>query len=272
MVDMAHSRGCGTSISKTQMRSAEARFVANRVEVALARTRAPVIPVHFHVITAGSSLVDGNIPDTQVLDSIKVLNRDFAKTGLSFKLVNTTRTWNAPWFERAARKNVEQTAMKQNLRFDGAGVLNVYSVGFKAGSGAGLLGYATFPATYELEPKNDGVVILYSSVPGGSMAPYNLGQTLTHEVGHWVGLYHTFQDGCPFDEGDGSESGDYVVDTPAQSGPSFGCPIARDSCPSDAGVDPIHNFMDYSDDECMTEFTPGQIERLFAQIAAFRGF
>lgn len=123
--------------------------------MALARTRAPVIPVHFHVITAGSSLVDGNIPyvatslfltsskssldvwenrDTQVLDSIKVLNRDFAKTGLSFKLVNTTRTWNAPWFERAARKNVEQTAMKQNLRFDGAGVLNVYSVGYETTS------------------------------------------------------------------------------------------------------------------------------------------
>lgn len=74
------------------------------------------------------------------------------------------------------------------------------------------------------------------------MAPYNLGQTLTHEVGHWVGLYHTFQDGCPFDEGDGSESGDYVVDTPAQSGPSFGCPIARDSCPTDAGVDPIRAY------------------------------
>ena len=77
----------------------------------------------------------------------------------------------------------EQTEMKNKLRKGGAGDLNVYSVGFTSGSGAGLLGYATFPWSYASNPKDDGVVFLYSSVPGGTASPYNLGRTLTHEAG-----------------------------------------------------------------------------------------
>ena len=76
-----------------------------------------------------------------------------------------------------------QTAMKNQLRLGGANALNVYSVGFVSGSGAGLLGYSTFPSSYSSNPKDDGVVMLYSSVPGGTAAPYNLGRTLTHESG-----------------------------------------------------------------------------------------
>jgi hypothetical protein len=173
--------------------------------------------------------------------------------------------------------------MKNALRAGTSSTLNIYTVGFATGDSQGLLGYATFPADYASNPKDDGVVILYSSLPGGSMTDFNLGRTTTHETGHWVGLYHTFQGGC-----DGS--GDYVSDTPAEASPPLAAPLRVIPAPARVSIvsqplapliwnfvtyalsfPAVHNYMDYSDDSCMNDFTPGQIARLQSQMSTYRG-
>ncbi|KEP52915.1 extracellular metalloprotease [Rhizoctonia solani 123E] len=254
-------RTCGSVLSGLEMTTAEEYFNAHKPHTDV-NVFATTIRVYWHIISADDTLEGGNVPNEQIDASLKVLNKDYEYSRLSFTLAKVDRTVNADWFNKVGPDSEEQTNMKNALRKGGARDLNIYSVGFKSGSGEGLLGYATFPSSYAGNPKDDGVVILYSSVPGGTAAPYNLGRTLTHEVGHWVGLYHTFQGGC-------SLLGDYVLDTPPESSPAFGCPAGRDTC-SGGRVDPIHNFMDYSDDACMSEFTPGQTLRLKLQLAMYR--
>ena len=149
--------------------------------------------------------------------------------------------------------------MKSALRQGDSETLNVYS----AALGGGLLGWAYFPKGYNNgRDYLDGVVILDESMPGGTAAPYNEGDTLTHEVGHWMMLEHTFAGAC-------SASGDGVADTPREAYPQFDCVEGLDSCPT-PGLDPIHNFMDYTEDFCMDHFTPGQVERMNDAWIAFR--
>ena len=212
------------------------------------------IPVYVHVISSGSSAGQGNVPDSQILDQITVLNLSYggatggAVTPFRFVLVGTDRTVNASWFVMSPGSVAEQQA-KSALRQGGPEALNIYT----ANPDGGILGWATFPWDYTYAPNMDGVVIHYFSLPGG-VEPFNEGDTGTHEIGHWLGLYHTFQGRC-LDR-------DQVSDTPAERSPTSGCPVGRDSCRFRPGLDPIENFMDYSDDACMMEFTSQQSLRM----------
>lgn len=250
-------RGCATvDLSDAERAEVEAVLALRdpRAEITASR----VIPVYWHRIHRSDG-TGGNVTAAQINDSIAVLNNAYAGTSFSFTLVATTDSNNTSWYTTTGGSS--ETAMKNALRQGGSNTLNVYSNEM----GGGLLGWATFPSSYAGNPKMDGVVILYSSVPGGSAAPYNEGDTLTHEVGHWVGLYHTFQGGCS----NSPTGGDGVSDTPAEKSPAYGCPTGRNTC-SSAGVDPIHNFMDYTDDACMDHFTSGQAARMSSMWNSYR--
>jgi hypothetical protein len=229
--------------------------------------------VFFHVISEDLSAEGGNVPDSMVMDQIAVMNQDFSSTGLEFNLGGIKRTVNAEWYRKVYYGNTQNKEMISQLREGGPDALNIFTVGFvePPPDTDALLGYATFPWEYEASPEIDGVVMATQSMPGGTLEPYNLGKTATHEVGHWVGLWHTFQTDSDEPECDRNGNGDFVADTPLQKGSSSGCPIGRDSCPDDEGLDPIHNFMDYSDDDCLTEFTPDQVVRLRGQLNTYRG-
>ncbi len=216
-----------------------------------------VVNVYFHVINAGNSASQGNISDGMIDEQMDVLNAAYAPYGFVFNHVSTDRTTNSTWFTGCYGSS--EMSMKNALHQGNADDLNIYS----CRPSGGILGYAYFPSAYQSNPNRDGVVLLDQSLPGGSAAPYNEGDTGTHEVGHWLGLYHTFNGGC-------SGQGDFVADTPAERSPAYGCPLGRDSCRRDAGDDPVENFMDYTDDYCMFEFTSGQGVRMQDQWLVYR--
>ncbi len=214
------------------------------------------VPVYFHVVTDGAA---GALTSTQIAAQMSVLNNTFAAgeggaaTGFAFQLAGVTRTNNAAWFY-ANPGGTREHSMKQALRRGGTNALNLYST-----TAGDYLGWAYLPSivTKPGQAYLDGVVFDWESIPGTSTTyagQYDQGETATHEVGHWLNLEHTFFGGC-------GAKGDFVADTPAQKTPTSGCPAGKDTCRG-PGLDPIHNYMDYSFDSCYTEFTAGQVQRM----------
>jgi pregnancy-associated plasma protein-A len=214
------------------------------------------VDVYFHVVTDGSI---GALTNKQIADQIAVLNNTYAggeggaQTGFSFRLAGVTRTDNAGWFYANPGGTGEHT-MKRTLHQGGADALNYYST-----TAGGYLGWAYLPdiVTKPGQAYLDGIVVDWESMPGTSTTyagRFDQGETATHEVGHWLNLEHTFYGGC-------SAKGDFVDDTPAEKTPTDGCPAGKDTC-RQPGLDPIHNYMDYSFDSCYTEFTAGQAQRM----------
>jgi hypothetical protein len=265
-------RGCATyqptndeAIALEQAAAEMAALLESRGVRSISTEATSTINVYVHVITNSSG--GGNISDTVIANQIKVLNDSYSgltggyNTKFRFVLAGTNRTANNTYFA-AGYGTAAETSMKTALRIGTAKDLNIY---FNQPS-TGELGWATFPSSYGSKPLMDGVVCDGRTVPGGSFSPYNEGDTATHEVGHWLGLYHTFQGGC-------SKNGDFVDDTPASRAPNFGCPGGVNSCTGVKypGVDPIENFMDYTDDFCMYKFTAGQNTRATSLSGTYRG-
>jgi Pregnancy-associated plasma protein-A len=261
--DGARTQGIDREPAGMHISAADQARIERRMDNRVARSGvAPLavgaeVPVYFHVMMDKDG--NGNVTRQQIVDQVDVLNRTFAgdeagnaaETGFSFTLAGVDRFRNDTWHrDGASRKYRSET------RHGGVDALNIWLVDFK------FLGIATFPWEYAKHPKVDGIRVNFDSLPGGSIANFNLGKTATHEAGHWFGLYHTFQGGC-------KPPGDEVDDTPFQASPTSGCPVGRDSCPA-PGTDPIHNYMDYSYDSCYTRFTPGQSVRMNEAWTAYR--
>jgi hypothetical protein len=251
--------GAGRAYADEQARLAHGDKQALAASSAAATSSATVsggtIPVYVHVIHDGSGF--SSVTTGMINAQINVLQAAYAPWGWGFSLAATDHASNSAWYT-AQPSTTAETAMKNALHRGSADDLNLYLNHM----GGGLLGWATFPSSYASQPLRDGVVVLDDSLPGGSAGIYAEGDTATHEVGHWMGLYHTFQGGC-------SKSGDYVSDTAPERSAAYYCPTGRDSCRG-GDLDPIHNFMDYTQDSCMYEFTPGQDARMDAQFSAYR--
>ncbi|HKP36866.1 MAG TPA: zinc metalloprotease [Pyrinomonadaceae bacterium] len=257
----------------TQYEGALNQFNSKRSPGQIRKSGSVTVQVYFHVVNKGPGVENGDVPIKWLRDQVTVLNAAYAgadpgagnasaNTPFRFALAGVDRVTNTDWFNSGIGSE-EEREMKTALNVGGADALNFYV----NNAGGVYLGWATFPFWYAGDPTQDGVVVLYSSLPGGNCcgsSVYNQGDTGTHEVGHWLGLFHTFQGGCA------ATYNDFVADTPSERSPAFGCPFGRDTCPK-PGIDPIENFMDYSDDPCMYQFTNGQSARMEGMSALYRG-
>lgn len=225
-----------------------------------------VIPVVFHILLDNDGQT-GDISDSLIQSQVDILNEDFGAlagtpgsagfdTGIRFELAGITRTANRQWFN-----DRRESQYKSATGWDRDTYLNIWT-----NTASGYLGYAYFPDG-SAGSVYDGVVLLYSAVgrnaPGGGI--YNQGRTATHEVGHYLGLNHTFAGGC----GSASApytSGDLIADTPPESTQHFDC-VPSNTCNT---PDPIENYMNYTPDACMTEFTAEQGNRMVCSIVNYR--
>jgi hypothetical protein len=233
------------------------------------------IPVVVHVIQQTNGT--GFIPEDRVRSQIDILNEDFLAipgtngglgddAQIEFYLATEdpngnptsgiTYSTNNTWFN-------DSGSYWNTLAWDTNRYLNIYT-----NSASGALGYVPdLPQGGIVGSNADRVVVLYSTFGRNApFAPFNLGRTGTHEVGHYLGLYHTFNGGCQSTSGCYT-NGDRICDTNPEGSPTFGCPGSRSSCGLPA---PFDNYMDYADDRCMDRFTPEQINRMRCTLEHFR--
>jgi len=236
-----------------------------------------MIPVVVHVFHEGGT---ENISDAQIQSQIDVLNEDFGKllgtngdgngvdTEVRFCLARIDPNGNCTngvvriKSSLTNHKAYERPLLKEVSFWDNQKYLNIYIVKSIPG---GTLGYSSFPGGPADE---DGLVVRSNYFGTIGTAASSLGRTGTHEVGHWLGLYHTFNNGCGTDV---CTDGDYVCDTPPVASANFNCsPI--NSCSNDSPdlMDQIENYMDYTPESCSNMFTAGQADRILSSLINLR--
>lgn len=207
--------------------------------------------------------IDGIVSNTQIENQTAVLNQKFNQHGYSFYTANIDSANNSGWyyatdshkFETGQWNNDDQyLAMAQAMGIDPATSINYYWTGARFTSGLGV-----YPWSFDEDDPRHGLFCGNYTRPGGETG-FHLGITGVHEVGHYFGLYHTFENGC-------ANPGDEVDDTPYQMDANYGCPSSNYSCGSN---DDIGNFMDYMDDDCLDHFTTGQVDRMDWALNTYR--
>ncbi|OGF18010.1 MAG: hypothetical protein A2W00_15175 [Candidatus Eisenbacteria bacterium RBG_16_71_46] len=247
-------RRCGTTQPARAELDAAGERVRRWLDASGVRVFGGTLPVALHVIQSGA---EGAVGDAQAREQIAALNRDFAGTGLRFELASIDRTEDQALLRMTPGSALERRA-KETLAIDPAHRLNLYT----CAPAGGFVGWSSFPWSAPEDDAMQGAVIHYGSLPGGFLESYGLGRAATHQVGHYLGLLHTFQGGC-------GAPGDEVEDTPYEAAPAAGCVRGRDTCPQE-GEDPLRNFMDLADGACQNEFTAGQTERVRTVVPALR--
>ncbi|MBL0102841.1 MAG: T9SS type A sorting domain-containing protein [Bacteroidetes bacterium] len=270
-----------------QMASDEARLQNIMDQQAASRTSSPsvvyTIPVVVHVVyrTTGQ-----NISNAQIQSQIDVLNEDYAKlnadtvnigsgfqalassTQFQFCLANTDPNGNLTTGIERVQTTTTAFTQNDNVKHTSTGGLDAWDVNnyfniWVCNMSGGILGYAEFPAA--THTNTYGVVIQYNSFGrvGTVSAPYNLGRTAAHEIGHCFRLYHIWGD-----DGGSCSGTDYVADTPNQADMTYGCLNypANDACNSTASGIMFNNYMDYSDDDCLNMFTVNQAARMYTAV------
>lgn len=234
------------------------------------------IPVVVHVVRNDAGTL-GDLSFEMVESGIRILNEDMnALIGTPGEPGNEARIefylaevdpdgnpTNGVTYTNNTTYYNDGGAYYNELGWDTERYLNIYTT-----TAGGALGYvAGFPADGTAGQPEDRVVVFWEAYGDDAVygPPFDQGRTLTHEVGHYLGLFHTFQGGC--DSGNCYQQSDLICDTNAVSSPNFGCDTGTQSCGS---VDPIENYMDYSDDTCYNQFTPEQVNRMRCSLLNYR--